>query len=162
MKNEKIVKNDYRKMEQKRSLKARFAVVVFAVILIAAFSGYANAATCSFKAGAYAIAFGVLDPSLGANVTMAVAPAVTFKCPAPIPTFTMSVDAGLHPSGGSPQLANATLTSFIKYSVTISPTAGLGGGGFMPLTMTATVNGVDYRNAAAGAYTDTLTLTVLP
>ncbi len=135
------------------------------------------AITCTFRApGTLTLAFGILDPSVG-TTAMASLSVGTFQsdqvgdCTPTTQTMTLSAGNGQNFSGGSRRLVSGG--NFIPYSI-----AGGGGGwaGTGPWTrnkpgnnvwrqipvLTATIQGVDYQNAAAGSYSDTVILTISP
>lgn len=135
------------------------------------------APNCFFRAtGTLNLAFGALDPSVGSTV-MSTLTVGTFRsdqvgdCTSIAQTMTLTAGAGQNFVGGSRRLSSAG--NFIRYSI-----GGAGGGwaGTGPWTrtkpgnntwrqipvLTATILGVDYQNAAAGTYSDTVTLTISP
>lgn len=116
--------------------------------------------TCKFLSGD-TMAFGSLDPSSGANVNATASP--TFWCTKGT-SYTITDNDGLHKSGTTHQMQHATTpTEFIPYSFNYTST-GTGTGRTSPITLiiNGTVNFVDYQNAAAGNYSDTVTLSITP
>lgn len=135
------------------------------------------AINCAFRApGTLTLAFGNLDPSIGTTAVTSLTVG-TFQsdqvgdCTPMTQTMTLSAGNGQNFLGGSRRLASGG--DFIPYYI-----AGSGGGwaGTGPWTrnkpgnkswsqipvLTATIQGVDYENAAAGNYSDTVILTISP
>lgn len=135
------------------------------------------AANCFFRAsGTLTLAFGNLDPSVGTDA-VATLTVGTFRsdqvgnCTPKTQNMTLTADNGLNYAGGSRRLASGG--NFIPY--TISGTgAGWtgttswtrrkpGNNSWVTIpTLTATILGTDYQNAAAGSYSDTVVLTISP
>lgn len=155
------------------AMKHLLLVISIMAISIMALSGGALAAdtttvavsanvtgTCKFTTSG-AVAF-VLDPGTGGNVSGTVVQP-TFWCTKNA-TYTISDDNGLWPSGTTHRMRHNTLTTeFIPYSFTYT-TTGTGSGPATSLTMdiASTVVEADYLNAAAGNYSDTVTMTISP
>ena len=150
--------------------KIALAIVVLAVV---AFAGAAMAVdtntltvnanvvgTCKFNTATSTLNF-TLDPSAGGNVTANTS--VTYWCTKGQAASGVAADNGAHWSGTSRQMAMSP-TDLIPYSLTLTGGAGMGGGPTSPLTLdiSGTVLGTDYTSAAAGAYMDTVTLTLNP
>lgn len=77
--------------------------------------------------------------------------------------YTISFNNGLNFSAGKRRMKGVTATTdFIAYDLTVTALSGKGTGPSTPITVQipATVKAADYRNAAVGAYKDTLTATV--
>lgn len=155
---------------------------LLAVSLVAAAAGLSSSAAlaaiaCTFRAsGTLTLAFGNLDPSVGTTAVASLTVG-TFRsdqvgdCTPTTQTMTLSAGNGQNFLGGSRRLASGG--NFIPYSI-----AGSGGGwtGTGPWTrnkpgnnswrqipvLTATIQGIDYQNAAAGSYADTVVLTIAP
>lgn len=109
--------------------------------------------------------FGTLDPANPVDVT--VNATLTFFCIGfPTITWAISDDDGLYETGPDQnRMRNTTfLTEFIRYSFDVSPRSGTVPGPIRltTVTLTATVRGVDYQDAAVGNYSDVVTLTLLP
>lgn len=117
--------------------------------------------TCKFSIASGAVAFGNLDPSLATTVNGTVSQP-EFWCTKGA-TYTIADDLGLHELPSFRMVSAVTPAEFIPYTFTYLKT-GLGSGPQNKLTMNiaATVLGTDYANAPAGAYTDTVTLTITP
>ncbi len=122
---------------------------------------------CQFDTSTSALNFGNLDPSnpvdKNANTT------IIFRCFRwfifPV-TFYIGDDDGLYETG--PNLNrmrhNTILTEYIPYSFNLNPTSGTIIGNWLPqpLTISGTVRGVDYENAAMGSYSDTVAISIVP
>lgn len=120
---------------------------------------------CKFTSASAALAFGTLDPGNPVDVT--VSTTIGFRCmgSAPVATFLITDDDGLHeilPDGN--RMRHAALPAqFLPYEMTLNPVTGS-----VPknvpqtLTVTGTVRGVDYLNAFAGIYADTVVITLEP
>lgn len=109
-----------------------------------------------------ALAFGAIDPGAAGAATASLN--ATFECKgsAPAATFLVSASNGLFFSG-TRRMRHTNGTSFLPYSVALSPTTGT-----VPkntpvnLTVTATVAVPDFQDAIAGSYFDTLVVSVTP
>jgi len=105
---------------------------------------------------------GGIDPSLagpaGGTAT------ITYKCTAgQAPTFT--TDTGLHVSGGNMRVADAGNANFMIYTLGLAgggSGSGFGAGQDKTLTVTGNINAADYVAAPAGAYSDTVVVSVNP
>lgn len=124
-----------------------------------------SASNCRFRTGSTALDFGLLDPANPVDVTAGAT--IGFRCnggPRNV-TFAITRDDGLYGSGpGSPRMRhNVLATEFLPYGLALSPVSGT-----VPrntnqiLTITGTVLGASYGSAASGAYSDTVTLSILP
>lgn len=149
--------------------------ILFAMLAVAAMAGTAMAAgsntvgvsgtvlsTCAFSTGGTA-AFGNLDPTTAANVN-ATMTQPTFWCTNGV-AYTITDDIGLNEAvpGTAPRRMKNGVANYIPYSFTYTAT-GTGAGKSTAITMNiaASVAGTDYQNAPAGAYADTVTLTINP
>lgn len=117
--------------------------------------------TCKFNSGG-SIAF-TLDPTSAAAATGVVTnPA--FWCTKGT-SYTVTDNSGLYAASGARRLRHSTiLTEFIPYTFSYTAT-GSGTGKTTPITLTlgsASVANVDFVNAAAGPYADTVILTIAP
>jgi len=105
---------------------------------------------------------GVIDPSAAGPATGSVG--VAFRCTTGT-TSSISADDGLNSTGpGARRVANGG--NFMPYSLTLTNAAqvgsGFGAGQDKTLTVDASITAANYQNAAAGAYADTVTLTITP
>lgn len=157
---------------------ARAAIVVIFAILSIAGIGYAadnsivsvtatvlSKSQCKFNSATSTLNFGNLDPANPIDVNATTT--VIFRCggSAPNATFFMTDDDGLYETGlNANRMRHTTvLTEFIPYSLTLNPTSGT-----VPknvnqtLTISGTVLGVNYQNAYAGSYSDTVVISIEP
>ncbi|MBK9522847.1 MAG: spore coat protein U domain-containing protein [Rhodocyclaceae bacterium] len=87
---------------------------------------------------------------------------LTFWCTKDQP-YTISFNDGQNLSGGKRRMRGViTTTAYIPYDLNSTTITGIGKGPATPVTVQipATVKANDYRNAALGAYKDTLTVTL--
>jgi spore coat protein U-like protein len=120
---------------------------------------------CKFNSATAALAFGNLDAANPTNKT--VNTSITFRCmgSSPMATFFMSDDDGLYETGpNANRMRHTTIgTEYIPYLFSLSPPSGtVPKNTVQALTITGTVNGVDYENAATGTYSDTVVITLNP
>lgn len=124
-----------------------------------------GASNCRISTRNITLNFGTLDPFNPVNVT--VNGTATFRCVGsdPFVLFTVTDDDGLYETGpGQNRMRNSTLPAeHISYSLFLTPASGT-----IPrrvdqtLSITATIAGMDYQNAAAGLYADIVTITITP
>lgn len=122
------------------------------------------AAVCNFQSAPAAVAF-TLDPSIGGNVL--VTNNVVLRC-SNTTAYALTSDSGLYSGScaGSNCMATGGVAPYINYSIALSanpdPAVGTGSGMAVNKTikMDATVLNADYVNAAPGAYSDTMVLTI--
>lgn len=102
-----------------------------------------------------------LDATLSSDAT-AVATQPSFWCTKGT-AWALGDDTGLWASGGSKRMKGPGAADFVKYSMSYT-TSGTGGGKSTPIgvSLAGTVVNADYINATAGAYADTVTLTITP
>jgi len=115
--------------------------------------------TCQFN-NAGTIGFGTLD-QVAAPLVNGVVTQPAFWCTKNA-NYTITDDSGIHElAPGARQMANGT--DLIPYTFTYTAT-GAGTGKTTPITMNiaATVPAGSYTDVSAGAYTDTVTLTIAP
>lgn len=115
--------------------------------------------TCKFNSTTSTLAFGALDPSSAGPAT---ANATTAYWCTKGTIAAASADTGANPSGTTRRMKNGT--EYIPYSLTLSGEAqtGLGKGTSLTLGLAGSIANADFINAAAGAYEDTVTLTINP
>ena len=122
---------------------------------------------CSFNSGGptaltIATGAGLIDPSVAGPATGTAN--VTFRCTTGT-TSAITGDNGLNFSGGSRRVKNG-VANFMPYSLTLTNAAqvgtGHGAGQDKTVQVDASIVAANYQNAAAGAYTDTVTLTITP
>ena len=119
---------------------------------------------CKFTTtpAAPALAFGSVHPGTTGAVTASLN--ATFECKgsAPAATFLVSAGNGLF-FNGTRRMRHTNATSFLPYSVTLSPTTATAPKNTpVNLTVTATLAVPDFQDAIAGFYADTLVVSVTP
>ena len=105
---------------------------------------------------------GVIDPSAAGPATGSVG--VAFRCTSGT-TSAITNDDGLNSTGpGAPRVKLGA--SFMPYTLSLTNAAqvgsGFGAGQDKTVTVNASIIAADYQNASAGAYSDTVTLTIAP
>lgn len=119
--------------------------------------------TCKFVSTTSTLAFGAIDPSGTSAATASTTTA--YRCTTGT-TASVSKDDGLNPSGvGVPRLSDGS-SHFMPYALTLTGGTQVGTGHGAGQDKTLTVGGsiavTDFQNAPAGAYVDTVTLTITP
>ena len=120
---------------------------------------------CKFNSKTSTLNFGDLDPANPVDKT--VSTSVTFRCggSAPNATFSITDDDGLYETGpDANQMRHTTITTeYLAYSLTLNPTSGtVPKNTDQTLTIMGTVRGVDYQDALAGSYSDTVVISITP
>lgn len=120
---------------------------------------------CQFtNAGPTALGFGTIDPSSTSPVTATAS--MTFRCTGSnlIATYFVTSDDGLYATGaGAPRMRHGTvLTQYLPYTLDLPQTANVPRNVVTTLTITGTVAVADFANAMAGAYADTVVMTMTP
>lgn len=126
--------------------------------------------TCAFQNRGLVLSFGNLDPSSASDVPNtqvqeAAQDAKKWGDCAPGVSMTLSADDGLHFSGTRRMKRVAPAgPDYIRYTLTALPTGvrGPGNGIYVSFTFAGTVLGMDYADAPAGDYEDTVQVTVTP
>ena len=115
---------------------------------------------CRFTTTTGTLPFGNIDSAGAADISATAS--LSFRCNGsePIATYLISDDGGLNAN----QMEHATLTgNFLPYQLSYTPTSGsVPRGDILTLAITGTVRSSDYRVAMAGAYSDTVILSILP
>ncbi len=114
-------------------------------------------AKCKFSALSTPLAFGTIDPSLGTDAT--VSASVLYRC------TKGTLSTGITASGGT----SRTMTGAGNLPYTLAITGGTGtgtgfgaGGSDLTATVTGTISATDYQTAAAGSYSESVTLNITP
>jgi len=120
---------------------------------------------CKFNSNTATLNFANLDPANPVDTTINTS--ITFRCggSAPNATFSITDDDGLYETGPDMnRMRHTTIpTEYLPYSLALSPTSGtVPKNTNQTLTITGTVRGVDYQNAAMGSYSDTVVITIEP
>lgn len=115
---------------------------------------------CKFSTTIGDLIFGTIDS--GGTADVSATASLTFRCngSAPIATYLISDNDGANAS----KMAHTTLAgNFLPYELSYTPTTGsVPRGDPVTLAITGTVRSSDYRAAMAGAYSDTVILSILP
>jgi len=120
---------------------------------------------CKFNSASSTLNFGALNPLNSVDVTANASIIFVCRGSAPIATFFISDDDGLHETGpNANRMRHATvLTEYLPYDLTLSPTtATVPKNANQTLTVTGTVRAVDYQSAYVGSYADTVIITIAP
>lgn len=118
--------------------------------------------TCKFNSATSTLAFGALDPSSGVDVNASTT--TTFWCTKNA-SYSITDDDGLYEVvARSQSMKHASLTEYIPYTFSYSPTKGTGQGRTTNITLniSGTVTFANYQNASAGDYADTVVLSITP
>lgn len=105
---------------------------------------------------------GVIDPSAAGPATGSVG--IAFRCTTGT-SSAITANDGLNSTGpGARRVSSGA--GFMPYTLTLSNAVqvgtGHGAGQDKTVTVDASITAANYQNAAAGAYTDTVTLTITP
>lgn len=140
------------------SCRAASATVgVFAVIL--------SENNCRFRTQTASLSFGMLDPASPSDATASAT--LEFICRGRDRTATYAItdDDGLNETGPDQnRMRHEVLPGrFLPYTFALSPTFGtIPRNRWQTLTLTGTVRAADLADAAAGAYTDSVTISIEP
>lgn len=121
---------------------------------------------CKFFTSAQTLSF-VIDPSANAAITGSISSPISYKCTRGITTGAVAINSGLNPAGSGRQMRIGSTADVIAYTLSVAG-GGVTGTGFgtgstaSPLTFTSSIAPVDFQNAAAGTYTDTIVITLTP
>lgn len=121
---------------------------------------------CRFTTGQRTLDFGSIDPSSTVPVTASVS--VQFICLGNVftgTTYSLSAGNGLYAAGaGLRRVRHATATTeFMAYTLSISPASGnLAWLAVQNVTISGSIVPVQFQNARAGAYADTVVLSLAP
>jgi spore coat protein U-like protein len=122
--------------------------------------------SCKFRPGAgTTLNFGALNPASPVDVSASLL--MTLRCAgsAPQASFHISSNSGLYGAGPNAlRMRNTgTPSEYLSYGLAFSPdSATVPKNTNQIITVTGTVKGTDYRNAAVGGYSDTVIITLLP
>ena len=120
---------------------------------------------CKFNTASANLPFGILNPASPVNGTAV--GTINLRCigSAPVATFILSDDGGLHDAvPGVRRMVHATNpAAFLPYSIKYTPqSATIPKNTLQTITINGTVLAADVRAAAVGTYADTVTVTLLP
>jgi len=144
------------------AVPALAASTTHTIAVSATVSGNCKFNTAGPTALTIATGAGVIDPSAAGPATGSVG--VTFRCTTGT-TSAITADDGLNASGpGARRVKQGA--NFMPYTFTLTNAAqvgsGFGAGNDKTVTVDASIVAANYQNAPAGAYTDTVTLTIAP
>ena len=120
---------------------------------------------CKFQGSkSVALAFGNIDPSSAAAATASAGLVIRCAGSAALATYALTVDDGLHGTGpGARRMKHATLNVFLPYSVSLTPASGTVAKNIdVAIAVNGTVTAANFQDANAGAYGDTLVITLTP
>ena len=119
--------------------------------------------TCRFNSATSTLAFGALDPGSGGDVNASTS--TTFWCTKNA-AYSITDDDGLYETGPNANRMRheTTLTEYIPYTFSYTPTSGTGSGVGSPTTLdiSGTVTFANYQNVEAGNYEDTVVISITP
>lgn len=120
---------------------------------------------CRFTTTTGALNFGGIDSGGAADISATTS--LSFRCNGSeaIATFLISDDDGLNETAiDAYRMGHTTLAgNFLPYQMSYTPTSSsVPRGAVQTLAITGTVRSSDYRVAVAGAYSDTVILSILP
>ena len=121
---------------------------------------------CRFNSSTSTLNYGSLDPAnpVDRNGSTTVGFGCNGNGNAPI-TFAITDDDGLYKTGpNAPRMRHATqLSEYLPYDLSYTPSSGsVSKNTDQNLAVSGTVKGVDYQNAYAGNYSDTVILSINP
>jgi spore coat protein U-like protein len=144
------------------SAPALAASATHTLSISATVSGICRFNTAGPTALTIATGAGVIDPSAAGPATGTAA--VTFRCTTGV-TSAITGDNGLNFAAGTRRVKNG-VANFMNYTFALVNAAqlgtGFGAGQDKTVTVNASIIAADYQNAVAGAYTDTVVLTITP
>lgn len=119
---------------------------------------------CKFNSAALTLPFGTIN-AISDSDAIATA-TLTFKCAGtdPMAAYSITQNGGLHKTGVSEnRMKHATLAEYLPYSLSMTPA---GGTAIKNDTVTVTIQGLiqpsHFQNVRAGAYADTVVLSITP
>lgn len=160
----------------KRSSAALAAAIVILACLgavPAAFGGTGTLAVtatvlsksnCKFDTSTSTVNFGALDPAVAADVNATASVGFVCRGSAPVAAFLFTDDNGQNRSGpGARRMRHASAPEFLPYSLLLNPASGtILKNAPGTLAITGTVRWTDFRGAMAGAYADSVVVSILP
>jgi len=119
---------------------------------------------CKFDTNTSTLNFGALDPAVATDVNAT--SSVDFVCrgSAPVAAFLFTDDNGQNMSGpGARRMRRAAAPEYLPYDLAFSPASGtVPKNVHRTLTISGTVHWADFRGAMAGAYADSVVVSILP
>jgi hypothetical protein len=153
----------------------RTTLKTVSAVLLACNAGFAAAADtqtlavtatvsgiCKFSAASTPLAFGAIDPTSGSNAT--VSANVKYKCTKGTASAGVTATGGLTRTmtGVAPLAATDTLAYALAISGDTQTGTGFGSGQDLTLAVTGTITPTQFQNAAAGSYSENVTLNITP
>lgn len=145
---------------------------LFCLALIGCASGFASAADsstlavtanvpgiCKFSSASTPLAFGDVDPSLTADKVVPVD--VNYKCTKNTASLGVTAAGGNNRTMTGPTAAD-TMGYTLSFSGGTQQGKGFGPGQDLVLRVTGTITAAQYQNAAAGGYSENVTLNITP
>ena len=119
---------------------------------------------CKFDTKASTLNFGALDPAVAADVNATTSVGYVCRGSAPVAAFLFTDDNGQNSSGpGARRMRHAVAPEFLPYGLAFSPVSGtILKNAPGTLTISGTVRWADFRGSMAGAYTDSVVVSILP
>ena len=119
---------------------------------------------CKFDTKTSTLNFGALDPAVAADVNATASVGYVCRGSAPVAAFLFMDDNGQNPSGpGARRMRHAAAPEFLPYGLAFSPASGtVPKNVHRTLTISGTVQWTDFHGAMAGAYTDSVVVSILP
>ncbi len=119
---------------------------------------------CKFDTKTSTLAFGALDPAVAADVNTTASVGYVCRGSAPVAAFLFTDDDGQNPSGpGARRMRHVAAPEFLPYSLLLSPASGtIAKNAPGTLTVSGTVRWADFRGSMAGAYADSVVVSILP
>jgi spore coat protein U-like protein len=119
---------------------------------------------CKFDTTTSTLNFGALDPAVASDVTASASVGYVCRGSAPVAAFLFTDDYGQNPSGpGARRMRHAAAPEFLPYDLAFSPASGtVPKNVHRTLTISGTVGWADFRGSMAGAYADSVVVSILP
>ena len=119
---------------------------------------------CKFDTKTSSLDFGVLDPSVPADVSASASVGFVCRGSAPVAAFLFTDDGGRYPSGpGARRMRHAASPEYLPYDLAFTPASGtVPKNVHRTLAISGTVRWSDFRGASAGAYADSVVVSILP
>jgi spore coat protein U-like protein len=159
-----------------RIRKIRAIILIITVIVIATISCAADSNVvsvtavvlsdnfCTFRTHSATLNFGNLDPANPVDRT--VSTSIQFRCGGVDrrATYFISDNDGLYATGpNAPRMRHTTTTTeYLPYQLNYLESGTVPRRVWETLTISGTVRGVDYQDAAVGSYRDTVTVSIEP
>jgi spore coat protein U-like protein len=118
---------------------------------------------CKFNTASGVLNFGNLDPSAPTPITRNATLTFTCRGSDAIAVYLISDDNGLYETGPGARRMRTPAGSFIPYGLSYTPNSGSAPRNVaQAINLTGTLTAGSYATAPAGAYSDTVILTIVP